>query len=82
MLTRGRAPQGGKTPLHLAAYTGQDAVARVLLEARADVNARVQVRGLFVCGVAGGGVLTWCLFACGGSDNLLSVRSADLVVDV
>ena len=39
MLTRVRAPQFGKTPLHRAAWNGKEAAARVLLQAGADVNA-------------------------------------------
>ena len=39
-----RAPQYGNTPLHEAARWGRPEVARVLLEANADVNARNTVR--------------------------------------
>ena len=43
MLTRRRAPQDGWTPLYAAACNGQDAVARVLVDAGADTEARDRV---------------------------------------
>ena len=42
-LTRGCAPQNGRTPLHAAAYQGHDAVVRVLVEVGADVTAKDKV---------------------------------------
>ena len=42
-LTRGRAPQGGWTPLHNAAGFGQLEVARALLLAEADITAKDHV---------------------------------------
>ena len=42
-LTRGRAPQGGNTPLHLAVRNGHLEVARALLAARADITAKDNV---------------------------------------
>ena len=54
-LTLGLPPQDKSTPLHRAAYQGHEAAARLLLEARADTNAKANVSG-------GGGVgLSWAL---------------------
>ena len=43
MLTRGCAPQDGETPLYIAAEKGHLEVARVLLEAGADITANDNV---------------------------------------
>ena len=43
VLTRGCAPQSGRTPLHTAAYQGHDAVVRVLVEVGADVTVKDKV---------------------------------------
>ena len=45
------APQGGETPLHRAARAGHAAVAGQLLAAKADVEAKDEVRGQEECGV-------------------------------
>ena len=46
MLTRQRAPlQDGKTPLHLAAYNGEEGGIKVLLEAGAGRAATDNVSG-------------------------------------
>ena len=45
VLTQGRAMQMGKTPLHAAAHQGRLEVARLLLEAGADVTAKDMVSG-------------------------------------
>ena len=37
--------QGGDTPLHTAAWRGNEAVIEALLAAKADVNAKNRVRG-------------------------------------
>jgi len=42
-LTRGRAPQEGWTPLHFAAGSGHPEMARALLDARADITAKIYV---------------------------------------
>ena len=42
---RCRAPQGGKTPLHLAALRGHAAVLKLLLAAGTAVDAKDKVRG-------------------------------------
>ena len=44
MLTRGGAPQNGRTPLIVATQQGKKVVAQVLLEARANIEARNKVR--------------------------------------
>ena len=55
-LTERRVPQGEMTPLHLAAKKGHTAVARALLAAGADKDAKGEVRrerwfeGMFVSG--------------------------------
>ena len=43
VLTRARAPQNGRAPLHCAAWNGNLEVARALLEARADITAKTMV---------------------------------------
>ena len=40
VLTRGHAPQDGDTPLHVVAHMGHLEVARLLLKAGADMNAK------------------------------------------
>ena len=40
MLTRRRVPQGGGTPLHIAANMGHPEVVKLLLEAGADITAK------------------------------------------
>jgi len=45
MLTRVRAPQDGRTPLHVAAHMRDLEVARLLLEAKADITAKDTVSG-------------------------------------
>ena len=45
MLTRGCAPQDGFTPLHAAAMGGYVELARLLLEAGADITATNDVSG-------------------------------------
>jgi len=45
MLTRGRAPQDGNTPLHIVVHEGKEDSVRYLLHTRADVNAKNNVRG-------------------------------------
>ena len=42
-LTRGRAPQHGRPPLYFTALTGNEEVARVLLQAGADKHAKDKV---------------------------------------
>ena len=52
VLTRGHAPQDGATPLHVVALLGHLKVARLLLEAGADINAKDTVSGgrrMMVC---------------------------------
>ena len=44
-LTRGHEPQNGITPLHAAVQKDHLAVARLLLEAKADINAKDAVSG-------------------------------------
>ena len=44
MLTRGRAPQNGHTPLHMAAYNGHTEVVKLLVQADADKNAPDKVK--------------------------------------
>ena len=43
VLTNGRAPQYGLTPMHAAADKGHHEMARLLLEAGADINAMLWV---------------------------------------
>ena len=45
VLTPSHLPQYGGTPLHIAAFSGSDAVVRVLLEAGVDKNAIGKVTG-------------------------------------
>ena len=45
LLTRGGVPQDGCTPLNIAARWGQEAVARVLIDAGADITAKDKVCG-------------------------------------
>ena len=53
MLTQGRAPQHGRTPLIIAVRFGRNVAAQVLLEAGANTEARNEVRARR--GGAGGG---------------------------
>ena len=48
MLTGGFAPQSGFTPLHISARKGHLEVARLLLEAGADITAQTLVSGRIV----------------------------------
>ena len=63
VLTRGRAPQDGNTPLHIAVHEGKEDSVRYLLHTRADVNANNNVsRGRFHTRSFEGGFA--CLAAC------------------
>ena len=61
-LTGSRVPQRGRTPLHLAAYYGHAAVVGALLAAKADKEAKDQVKGGGWCRVSRGRVrVVWAL---------------------
>ena len=46
MLTRGRVPQNGATPLFVAAQKGHDEVVQFLVQADADKDAPMEVTGV------------------------------------
>ena len=50
-LRRGAGRQDGRTPLHRAAEGGSEAVVRALLECKADLKARDEVRNGRGCGL-------------------------------
>ena len=45
-MTRGRTPQDGYTPLHVAAGYGKEAMVKLLVEAGSDTEATEKVRVL------------------------------------
>jgi ankyrin repeat protein len=45
--------QDGETPLHLAASSGHEAAIKALVEAKADVHAKIMVRGVVLEGQGG-----------------------------
>jgi hypothetical protein len=66
-LTGRRVAQVGKTPLHMAAFKGHEAAIKALVAAKADVNAKNEVRGGWqgVLRRRGGGGLGSVFYCCG-----------------